>query len=243
MKRWVSGEIVMFVKKSPDNILRTLYLNARSGIQSVVHTILEQEVLYLLYKDVFGETMDDNIAKFLDTDSAANRTLEKLLTSSSLMVQILRTIQPKTDTTGAAQDRVFAKPSKKECRESTGASGDIIQGPQSRSNSRREDPRRRRSSSGQSKKDYSKREAHHVKQRSDASKSSNGKYDYRHIINWMEKYNRRMCDTNATVEPDTSGEKVIHRLSAIAQIRNCKKHLPVIHPVQNGFPEALDYRT
>lgn len=69
----VANEFSTMVEEALDDILRTLFHNKQSGIQSVVYYILKQVMLDLLHKDVIGKTMDPNIAYILDLVSDLER--------------------------------------------------------------------------------------------------------------------------------------------------------------------------
>lgn len=58
----------------------------------------------------------------------------------------------------------------------------------------------------------------------------------------MKRYYRRISDTSDTVEQETLGRKVIHRLTARRRI-NCEKDLPVIRLVNDRFWNVSNYRT
>lgn len=88
MKYLVTEKLMALVQESLDDILRPSYNNARSEIRLVVNNVLEQVRLDLLRKAVLCEMLDAYIAKFIDTDAAADRLWKKLLTSSSFMVPI-----------------------------------------------------------------------------------------------------------------------------------------------------------
>lgn len=84
LNRLVTVELAMFVEETSDDILHMSYLSEQSGIRSVVHNDVEQVMLDLLFKEVIGETLDDQTARLFDTNAAANRLPKKFLTLSSL---------------------------------------------------------------------------------------------------------------------------------------------------------------
>lgn len=60
-----------------------------------MYNVREQVMLYLLRKDVMGETLEAHISKSFDTYAAADRLLKKDLTSSSFMALIATFVRRK----------------------------------------------------------------------------------------------------------------------------------------------------
>lgn len=86
------------IEKSRDDILRTSFYKAQSGIRTVVYKAAEQVMLDVLRKDVIGKKLDAHIAKFLDTNAAPKCLSKRLLASSSFMVLNATFARRKTDT-------------------------------------------------------------------------------------------------------------------------------------------------
>lgn len=54
----VTEDLTTLVEEFLDNILRASYLNAQSGIRSVLYNFVEQVMLNRLRKDVIGQTLN-----------------------------------------------------------------------------------------------------------------------------------------------------------------------------------------
>lgn len=64
IKQLVPNELSELVEEIVDDLLCTYCHIARIGIQSVVYIVIEQMMLDLFYKDVFGGTINEHIANF-----------------------------------------------------------------------------------------------------------------------------------------------------------------------------------
>lgn len=62
MQELVTSELEPLVEVSLDNISQTSIHNAKSRIRSVVHNILEHEILDLLSSDLIRKTLEARIA-------------------------------------------------------------------------------------------------------------------------------------------------------------------------------------
>lgn len=80
MKLHVADVLVTLVEESSDDLLRMSYHNTQCWTRSVLYKAVEQVMLDLLHNDVIGETLQSHIAKFFDTDAAANLLSKKLFT-------------------------------------------------------------------------------------------------------------------------------------------------------------------
>lgn len=79
-----------------------------------------------LFKDVISETMDAHIAKFSDTEAAADWPLKKLLTSSSFIAPTATFLRCQTDSGIAEDGSVPTKSSKREQFTAVATYQDII---------------------------------------------------------------------------------------------------------------------
>lgn len=72
-------------EEAQDEDLRKTMLKAQSGVRSVVYTVVEQVMLDLLRNDIIGETLDARVAKFFDTNEAAEGLSKSQFTLTSFM--------------------------------------------------------------------------------------------------------------------------------------------------------------
>lgn len=94
----VVAKLSTLIEESLDDILRKSLHSAQNGIRSVIYNINAQVMLDLCHKDVIGDTMDAHIAKFLDTNAAADRLSQRLLTLSTFMSPLVTFMRRKIDT-------------------------------------------------------------------------------------------------------------------------------------------------
>lgn len=77
------------VEEALDLILHHTVCNAQNGVQSVLYNVVEWIKLDLRRKDVVREALGSHIAKYSNTDAAANGLSKMLLTSSSFIMPIM----------------------------------------------------------------------------------------------------------------------------------------------------------
>lgn len=80
------------------DVLHKTFHNPQTGVRSIVHNVLELEMLDLLRKYVIGKTLDAHIAKFSDKDEAAEGFSNMLFTSTSFMTPIATFVRGKSNT-------------------------------------------------------------------------------------------------------------------------------------------------
>lgn len=97
MRKLVPVGLATFDEEWRDDTLRTLYLNAQSGIRSVVYNVEAEVVRNLLSKDVIRETRNAYPENFLNNNTATDRLLDKLLASSTIIGPIAMYVRCKTD--------------------------------------------------------------------------------------------------------------------------------------------------
>lgn len=255
-KQIVAKEITTLVEESLDDILQCAYENARSGVRSVVYNVVEQVVFDLIRQDVIGETLDKHISAYLDTENAADKVCDKLLSNNSFMTPIATFVKRKTNETIAAE-RVVAKmkehlhitapdpavkhierksvspPSRTESALSSPSSDNQQE---HKSNHRRS---KRRSRSRRRHRRHSKdekRSSTSDKSAKPGESSSDSESDTDHE-HQQRRHTRRLSPPRSGSDSDSSRGRR-------RKDRRSKEDLPkTIRPVNNRFRDALDFRT
>lgn len=70
VKRYAPTDLSTMIEESLDGTQRTSLHNVQSGIQSVVYNVFEHVMVGLLSKYLIGETLNNPIAMFFDTNAA-----------------------------------------------------------------------------------------------------------------------------------------------------------------------------
>lgn len=72
-------ELATMAEELVDDILRMPFNQEQSDIRSIVNNVAEQDFLDLLRNSVIGQMLDAHIAKFFDTDAAAEGLSKRML--------------------------------------------------------------------------------------------------------------------------------------------------------------------
>lgn len=94
----LGNELTTKMERSLSHILCKTVHNSQTGILSGRHTIVEQELLDLLRKDIIRETLKVHMAKLFGTNTAADRPSKWLLTSTMFLEPIATFLRRQTDT-------------------------------------------------------------------------------------------------------------------------------------------------
>lgn len=159
--------------------MRTSYHNAQSGIRSVVYNLVEQVMLDLFRNDFIGEKFEAHVAKAFDTEAAADRLLNKVLTSGSFIKPIATVVRRKRDSAIAKKETVASKASKREQIDAIETHKVGIDSLSSRSKSDSEHPLSSESSKRKSKRRHANRDGMDESRHSRSPKSEKKKYDSR----------------------------------------------------------------
>lgn len=62
-----TGEILALISESLDDILQFAFENIRTGACSTIHNVVEHVLLYLLHRDVIGETLELGTSPYIST--------------------------------------------------------------------------------------------------------------------------------------------------------------------------------
>lgn len=80
VKGFVANELTTVVQQSLDEILRTLYHDGQSSIQTIFLKVVPKVELDPLCRDFICNTLDAHILKFFDTDVASDKISKNLMT-------------------------------------------------------------------------------------------------------------------------------------------------------------------
>lgn len=116
-------------------------------------------------KEVINGTLDADLAKLFDINTAADTISKELLTCSSSIAPIATFVRHKKDSLIAGQNSVVANLSRKGPAAVVGEYGDIIEEVPSQSDSESGEPHHSRSSRGRSKDLHANLEDRHLKDR------------------------------------------------------------------------------
>lgn len=98
-KDLIITESSTFSEGSLENKSQKLLHSFQSGIRSVVYNVIEHIMLGLIDKYATGNTLEALVEDFFDTNAAAYRPSQGLLTSNTVMAPTATLLRRKTDTT------------------------------------------------------------------------------------------------------------------------------------------------